>query len=310
MERAHRITMVFSTLALLSACGGPPPTDGLAPGEIGHSSAALFERNKCIKAEMFTHIARAGNIGGANGYSTAIDHPSTNSNPKAKLIVTPNWTPNGGAEVRDYHPIGVWYDSAIARWSVYHADGAPMPDGTGFNVRVGSGFAVRSPAATEPYSAFRIGYSISAPEKYFVTATYNPFGLPVGNNNWSPLAVVSHFALIWSLTHSDGLPFDPGTNYFVADERCASVLTTTADSMVGDDYVLDAARANGNPDAIVIAMRRITFDPGFPAPRQPGHLVVRYDGSRARWLVHGWNNDGEEMPVGTTMNVAVQTPGR
>jgi hypothetical protein len=314
MERAPRITMVFGTLALLSACGGPPPTGELAPGEVGQTSAALLGPDPCIEAAMFTHIANEANIGGPNGYSTAIDHPSTNGNPRANLIVTPNWTPNGGAEVRDYHPVGVWYNSAIARWSVYHADNAPMPPGTGFNVRVGRGFAVRSPDRTGA-----IGFHISAlpvTAKLFATASYNPAGLPLSsNNNYSPLAVSLRYPFgpehdrEWYLWHSDELPFYWGTNFFIAEERCATGHTTTAGSVVGDDYVLDAARVNGNPGAIVIAMRQVpTRWPGDVRIAPPGHLVVRYDGSRARWLVRGWSNSSEQMPIGTTMNIVVQTP--
>jgi hypothetical protein len=66
--------------------------------------------------------------------STYIDHPSSNSNPNANLVVTPNWNPQDSPGIYNNHPIGVWYDSETQRWAIFNQDQAAMPIGAGFNV--------------------------------------------------------------------------------------------------------------------------------------------------------------------------------
>ncbi len=55
-------------------------------------------------ADAFVHTATAANIA---GHYTYIDHPLTNENPNAIVLVTQNWNPGGGSGTYNDHPIGV-----------------------------------------------------------------------------------------------------------------------------------------------------------------------------------------------------------
>jgi hypothetical protein len=63
---------------------------------------------------------------------TYFSHPLADNNPNAVVIVTPNVT-NG---VRNLHFVGVGYDASLARWYIYNQDGANIPFGAAFNVKV------------------------------------------------------------------------------------------------------------------------------------------------------------------------------
>jgi hypothetical protein len=80
---------------------------------------------------VFVHRATEENV---SQNSTKIDHPSSNGNPDAVLVVTPNWNPDDSPGIYNNHPIGVWYDSATQRWVIFNQDLADMPVGAGFNV--------------------------------------------------------------------------------------------------------------------------------------------------------------------------------
>jgi hypothetical protein len=79
----------------------------------------------------FIHRATAANI---TGNFTTINHPHSNGDPNAILIVTPNWNPGGGTATYNNHPIGVFYSSGA--WAIFNQDSADMPVNAAFNVLV------------------------------------------------------------------------------------------------------------------------------------------------------------------------------
>jgi len=109
----------------------------------GASGTALQIQNGAIKVlgagsgtstPVFTQQATAGNT---SGNYTLIDHPMTNGDPNAILIVTPNWNPGGGAlGTYNNHPIGVFYSSSIGKWAIFNQDLTTMPVNAAFNVLV------------------------------------------------------------------------------------------------------------------------------------------------------------------------------
>ena len=67
-------------------------------------------------APAFIHTATPANT--TFNY-TLIDHPLTNNNPNAILMVTQNWNPGGGGTgIYNDQPIGVWYDSMEKKWYI------------------------------------------------------------------------------------------------------------------------------------------------------------------------------------------------
>jgi hypothetical protein len=79
---------------------------------------------------IYIHTAKAGNIGSQN-HITRLNHPLLNGNPDAIISVTPRFK-----GVANNHYIGVWYEAATARWTIFNQDLAAMPLGAKFNVHV------------------------------------------------------------------------------------------------------------------------------------------------------------------------------
>jgi hypothetical protein len=78
----------------------------------------------------FVHRATPSNT---DGNSTYLDHPLTDGDPDAVVLVTAAWEAGG---VNNARPVGVWYDADRERWAIYNQDQAPMPEGAAFNVAV------------------------------------------------------------------------------------------------------------------------------------------------------------------------------
>ena len=82
---------------------------------------------------VFVHQASAANT---SSHVTFIDHPLTNGNPTALVLVTPNWNPGGGGGTYNNHPIGVYYDVFSGKWAIFNQNLDPMPLNAAFNVYV------------------------------------------------------------------------------------------------------------------------------------------------------------------------------
>ncbi len=83
--------------------------------------------------ESFVHRAELDNT---VGNATYLDDPLTDGKADAVVSVTQNWNPGGGTGIYNDHPVGVFYEVDVQKWSVYNRDGAPMPEGAAFNVAV------------------------------------------------------------------------------------------------------------------------------------------------------------------------------
>ncbi len=82
---------------------------------------------------VFVHQASAANT---SSHVTFIDHPLTNGNPTALVLVTPNWNPGGGGGTYNNHPIGVYYEVFSGKWAIFNQNLDPMPLNAAFNVYV------------------------------------------------------------------------------------------------------------------------------------------------------------------------------
>jgi hypothetical protein len=79
----------------------------------------------------FVHTATANNTASA---TTWINHPATNGDPDAIVLVTQNWNPPGGGSVYNNAPVAVQYLSGF--WFIFNENFSPMPIGASFNVSV------------------------------------------------------------------------------------------------------------------------------------------------------------------------------
>jgi len=103
--------------------------------------AAFNVKATLPSAFAFIHTATEDNIVGF-GHTTEIDHPLTNNNPNAILLVTQNWNPGGVGGTYNNAPIGVWYNNLSSKWAIfnqYDPSNPPPPTmepGAAFNVMV------------------------------------------------------------------------------------------------------------------------------------------------------------------------------
>lgn len=129
------------------------------------------------------------------GNSTYVDHPASNGNPEAVLLVTQDRNPNGAPS--GDHPIGVWYDeNRGGRWAIFNQDLAPMPEGAVFGLVIREGpdadvFVHRvSPANTDGEVTYLDHPSTNAaPDAVLVvTPNWNPGG-GAGTYNDHPVSI-------------------------------------------------------------------------------------------------------------------------
>jgi hypothetical protein len=125
LRLAVTVAILSTALPVIVAQGGKPDVDPAAPSV---SSGATS-----LPGAQFVNTATAANI---SSNWTDIDHPLTNGNPNAIVMVTQNWNPAGVGGTYNDHPIGVWYHSSAQKWAIFNQDQASMPEGAAFNVVV------------------------------------------------------------------------------------------------------------------------------------------------------------------------------
>jgi len=108
------------------------PAVQIEQGMIKVTGASLASEASTPTKPVFIITATAGNI--IPGGGLRIDHPLTDGDPNAILIVTPNYNPHGTGGVYEPHPIGVYYTGS--KWAIFNQDAAAMPVGAAFNVLV------------------------------------------------------------------------------------------------------------------------------------------------------------------------------
>ncbi|NND77449.1 MAG: T9SS type A sorting domain-containing protein [Flavobacteriales bacterium] len=143
----------------------------------------------------FKHTANPGSI---SGHYTIIDHPLTNNNPDAKLMITQNFGESGG--VYNNNHIGVWYNGS--QWSIFNQNFNAMPVGAMFNIMVDhpSTFTL---TASNPFGNLQI---ISAA----VMPNQSADQLLFATNNWTTVGPYNNSNL--------GVWFN-NTNWFVYNEN-------------------------------------------------------------------------------------------
>lgn len=142
--------------------------------------------------DTLVHRATPGNIVG-NG--TYIDHPVSNGNPDAVLLVTQVSYPDG--TTANAHPTGVWYDENRGRWAIFNQDLAAMPEGIVFNVvalkEAGKNtFVHRASSANTDGENTYIDHpsANAAPDAVLlITPNWNPGGGGPGTYNDHPVGV-------------------------------------------------------------------------------------------------------------------------
>jgi hypothetical protein len=255
---------------------------------------------------QFVHIATAANI---SSNWTVIDHPSTNGNPNAILIVTPNWNPGSVGNTYNNHPIGVWYTGG--KWAIFNQDLAAMPAGAAFNVLVpttGTGVFVHKATAANSsgdYTVLDNPLTNGNPNAIvLVTPNWNP-GASGGTYNNHAIGVF-YTSGKWAIFNQDltAIPVNAAFNVAVLPAAPGVyVHRATAANSTGDYTTLDNALTNGKPNAIVFFTPN--WNPGGSgATYNNRNTGIWYTGSR--WAI--FNQDLQAVPVNAAFNIVVLAP--
>ena len=263
-------------------------------------------------AAAVVHMAMVANT---SGHITFIDHPLTNENPNAIVLVTQNWNPGGGKiGVYNNHAIGVYYASGAQKWAVFNQDFAGMPDGAAFNVLIPavdtSVFVhiARAGNINGHYTYIDHPLTNNDPDAIvLVTQNYNPSGVG-GEYNDQPIGVwYSSTAQKWAVFNQDNLtamPVDAAFNVLIpATDPAVFVHTATATNSTENLTVIDHALTNDNPNAIVFVTQN--FNPGGVGGKYNDQPIgVWYSSAAQKWAV--FNQDHTtDMPVDAAFNVIV-----
>jgi hypothetical protein len=129
-------------------------------------------------ASVFTVTASASNTA---GNYTFIDSPLTNNNPNAIVFITANYNPGDLGNIYNDHATGVWYDTAVGKWSIYNQDLVDMPVGAAFNVLVSS-------VSSSVFIVTATASNISGDYVFIDGAltNNNPNALVLITSNWNP----------------------------------------------------------------------------------------------------------------------------
>lgn len=179
-------------------------------------------------ADMPAFVHRATSSNRTNNW-TEIDHPLTNGNPQAIILVTPNWNPGGGVlGTYNNHAIGVFYRSSTQRWAIFNQDLAAMPVGAAFNVLIpaanSAAFVHQATTANIDGDSTLVDHPSSNGQRQvlvFVTQNWNPGGI-VGAYNNHVLGVYYHAnTQKWMIFNQDyvNMPVYAAFNVLVVSNR-------------------------------------------------------------------------------------------
>jgi hypothetical protein len=258
--------------------------------------------------EVFVHTVTSA----TSSASTFIDHPLTNSNPKALLYVTHNYNPGGVGDIANNHSIAVMYSATAEKWVIWNQDGIDMIQGAAFNVVVpttDADFIVHE--ATEANMGDYLTY-IDHPLAndnpnaiMFVTQNWNPGGVGGTTNAHSIGVRYMGKTAQWAIFNQDLGAITAGAAFNVLIPNVdAGVFVHQATSVSVDGYstYLDHPLTNGNPDAILFVTQN--YNPsGVSGTYNDRHIMVWYNELEAKWAIT--NQGYADMPVGAAFNVLV-----
>ncbi|MBX2845469.1 MAG: hypothetical protein KTR13_04570 [Saprospiraceae bacterium] len=236
--------------------------------------------------QVFKHTATSSNT---NNNWTTIDHPSTNNNPNAILVVTSDYGTTGPYVNKS---LGVWYYNN--RWNIFYQDQSAMARNAIFNVMVAepasNAFIHQATGSSISGSSTlidRAGLNGVSTAKLLVTQNYGTSG-PYNNR---PLGVY-YFNERWIIRNLSGSTMPLGAKFNVI--RVDEAFTATSNTITSNWFTIENAFTNDNPNALVFVTRRGSDN------RNPKEVGVWYNGGN--W--HIFNQDRAAMPQNITFNVA------
>lgn len=107
--------------------------------ENGSGIGGVFAFNVLVvpkaSGSAFVHTATPAST---SGNRTLVNSRLLNGRPKAIVLVTQSYDPNGNGGTYNDNQVGVRYYPSLKRWGIINEDGSAMPAGASFNVLVGA----------------------------------------------------------------------------------------------------------------------------------------------------------------------------
>jgi hypothetical protein len=257
----------------------------------------------------FLHTATTGNIEQGTTY---IDHPLTNDNPEAMILVTQNLNPGGGGGIANDHTIGVWYSAVESKWAIYNQEAPSMPEDASFNVLVVTGDpTAQAHTATDEniilnYTVIDHPLANENPNAIvLVTQNYNPGGVGGTLNNHAIGVWYYGYLQRWAVFNQDmaSMPEGAALNVMVATTDSAAFVHTATAGDITDSYTfIDHPLTNGDPNVIVLVTQN--WNPGGVGATYNDHAIGAWYGDGAgKWAMR--NQDAADMPPGAAFNVLI-----
>ncbi len=259
-----------------------------------------------VDPATFVHTSDTGSI--TNNH-TVIDHPLTNNNPDAVLLVTQNFSAAGGSAYNP-HRIGVWYNGSA--WSIFNQDLAAMPVHASFNITVLPDEPTVAVHTATPANTIGNWTGIDHPLTnnnpnaiVSITQNSNP-----GGGGWvyndHAVGVWYHNGIEkWAVFNEDGASIPDGASFNVSvplPESAVFVHTADPGNINNHWTIIDNPLANSNPNALVWVTQ--SWNPGGAGGVSNNHAVgVRYSPTHMKWAI--FNQDTAAMPEGASFNVSI-----
>jgi hypothetical protein len=256
------------------------------------------------------HRATSGNT---SAHVTALDDPSFNADPAARVFTTPNFNAGAATGGLAYsRPHGVFY--SFPQWRIFSQDFVAVPIGTTFNVfspQEGPG-VIGHVTTADSVSIFASFASVidntslnNQPGKFvLVTQNWTSGGMsiynpqPVGVFYFSPPGGPGNWGVTNMAPAPSDMPIGVGFNLYSQDPSPnAYRAVATEANRSGQALVLAHPLLDARPCAQVHATRI------FNGPQIPQHFDVRYLPDVGRWAILQQNV--VQMPLGSEFFVLV-----
>lgn len=238
----------------------------------------------------FVHIATSSNT---TDSTTFIDHPRTNNNSNAILIITPNWNPGGVGGT--YFNESFEVDYIAARWVIVDSTGDSIPNNTAFNIYVGGKdddiyVHIHDDATQSTFKRSYLNHPLlnNNPDA-LIFITHNRYETDVTNGFQAPVEYDDTLQQ-WFLHHYlDGeefmdVPDQAAYNVLIRSQADdGSFLHIAAEETITNNYThLDHPDLNNNPDALI----QISHEwEGICCSNEFSRLGVWYDSGAGQWAI-------------------------
>ncbi len=257
----------------------------------------------------FVTLSTSANIASLVTY---LDSPSLNQLPARSFLANVVLNPLGATTSYHSHPLGAFYSSTDAQWSVFNEDSVDMPTGVAFNIFTppqNSVFFTHTATVGNTTADLTLLDNVNLnnhPEaKVFAMPAYNPGG---GSGAYYNHKIGVYYQVStgrWGIYNEDaaGIPADSKFFVYVSQGFTQSFThVATVDNTPGNYTILDSPLLNNNPNAVINVMH--DWGTSGSGAYYNEALGVWYSSGRGRWTI--FNNNSGAIPAGLKFNVLIQ----